>query len=113
MRPLKKIILSIPILLMAIHGYSGPGDKFDKKLYKKEGDEAFKGGNIYAAEDIYTKILEHDSTETSVYYNLAECYFMARDYEKSAIWFTKAYKADAVKNASSLYYAALSIKMQG
>ena len=110
----KKIILILSATLVLNFCFAGnKADKFDKKLYKKEADEAFKEGSIFSAADIYTKILEHDSTETSVLFNLAECFYLAKDYEKAAVYFQRSYKADPVKNASSLYYQAINTKMQG
>ncbi len=109
----KATLLALCMLLLSCC-FAGNGEKkFDKKLYKKEADEAFKDGSIFAAADLYTKILEHDSTETTLYFNLAQCYYLAKDYEKAAVYFQRAYKADAVKNASALYYEAMNIKMQG
>ena len=109
----KRALIITSCMLLLLNCFAGKGDKFDKKLYKKEADEAFKEGSIFSAADIYTKILQNDSTETSVLYNLAECYYLAKDYELAATYFKRAYKADAVKNASSLYYQALCTKMQG
>ena len=110
----KKIILILSATLVLNFCFAGnKTDKFDKKLYKKEADEAFKEGSIFSAADIYAKILEHDSTETSVLFNLAECFYLAKDYEKAAVYFQRSYKADPVKNATSLYYQAINTKMQG
>jgi len=111
----KKAILFTCCLLMLMRtfGSNDKKEKFDKKLYKKEADESFKAGSIFSAADIYQKILEHDSTATDVLYNLAECYYLAKDYEMAAAFFKRSYKADAVKNATSLYYQALTTKMQG
>ena len=110
---LKKAILLTSGMLFLLNCFAGKSDKFDKKLFKKEADEAFKQGSIFEAADTYNKILEHDSTETSVLYNLAECYYLAKDYELAAVFFKRSYKADPVKNATSLYYQALTTKMQG
>ena len=110
----KKIILLLSATFVLNFCYAGnKADKFDKKLYKKDADAAFKEGSIFSAADLYTKILEHDSTETSVLYNLAECFYLAKDYEKAAVYFQRSYKADPVKNATSLYYQAINTKMQG
>lgn len=91
----------------------GGGGKFDAKLYKKEADAAFKEGSIFAATDLYLKILENDPSDKSVLNNLAQSYFLARDYEMAATYFKKCYQADSVANIMSLYYQALTTKMQG
>ena len=109
----KAILIACSMLLLTFCFAGGKEKKFDKKLYLKEADASFKEGSIFAAADLYTKILEHDSTETTVYFSLAQCYYLAKDYEKAAQFFHKAYKADAVKNATALYYEALNVKMQG
>ncbi len=109
----KKTLLVTCCVLALVNCFAGKADKFDKKLYKKEADDAFKDGSIFGAADLYIQILQHDSTETSVLYNLAECYYLAKDYELAAVYFKRSYKADAVKNATSLYYQALNTKMQG
>ena len=110
----KAILLVSGMLLLSCCFASGKGEKkFDKKLYLKEADQSFKEGSIFAAADLYLKIFEHDSAETSILFPLAQCYYLAKDYEQAANWFKRAYKADAVKNATALYYEALTIKMQG
>jgi len=107
------LLTSCMLFICLVFAAGNKEKKFDKKLYLKEADASYKEGSIFAAADLYLKILEHDSTETSILYNLAECFYLAKDYEKAAIYFQKAYKADAVKNATSLYYQALTTKMQG
>lgn len=107
----KKILLGF--CLLAFANCFAAGGKFDKKLYRKEADESFKAGSIFSAADLYLKLWENDSSDKSVLFNLAQSYFLARDYETAATWFKKGYHADSVANTLSLYYAALTTKMQG
>ena len=100
-------------LLSLTYCFAGTGGKFDKKLYRKEADEAFKAGSIFSAADLYLKIWENDSSEKSILFNLAQSYFLAKDYETAAIWFKRGYHTDSIANTLSLYYAALTTKMQG
>lgn len=101
------------LLFIDVFGIA-PGDtKFNKKQYLLAANEAFKQGSIFSATDLYLEILKHDSTETSVLPNLAQSYFLARDYENASVYFLRAYRADSVKNIMSLYYSALTTKMQG
>ncbi|MBL0308175.1 MAG: OmpA family protein [Bacteroidetes bacterium] len=101
-------------LFSVFYSSASPTDqKYNKKQYIKAGDEALKTGSIFSAADLYLEVLKHDSTETSVLPNLAKAYFLARDYENAAVYYLKAYKADPTKNMISLYYGALTTKMQG
>ncbi len=109
----KSILLASAMLILCYCFAGGKEKKFDKKLSLKEADAAFKEGSIFAAADLYLKILAHDSTELSVYYPLAQCYYLSKDYENAAEYYKRAYKADAVKNANALYYEAITLKMQG
>ena len=113
MRLLTPLFLLFSFTLVTVSGFAMGDGKFNKKLYKKEADEAFKAGSIFSAADLYLKILENDSTDKSVLYNLAQSFFEARDYEKAATYFQREYKADSTNNAMALYYAGVCTKMQG
>ncbi|MDB5282950.1 MAG: outer rane peptidoglycan-associated protein, partial [Bacteroidota bacterium] len=108
----KPIVIAAGLLVWTCT-FALPGDKFDKKLYKKEADAALKEGNVFYAVDLYSKIWEHDSTDKTVLYNLAQSYMLEKDYETAGTYFQKAYKAEPGVNILALYYGALAIKMQG
>jgi outer membrane protein OmpA-like peptidoglycan-associated protein len=113
MRFSKKVI---PFLLFAFAGlicFAHGKEKFDVKANKKAAEERMKEGSTFAAIDLYLRILEHDSTEKSVFFPLAQAYFLERDYESGATYFNKAYKADPAANILALYYAGICTKMQG
>lgn len=101
------------LLVLLSYSYAGGGEKFNKKKYLKAANEAFKSGSIFSATDAYLKILENAPEEKSILFNLAQSYFLARDYENAATYFEKCYEADSVSNTLALYYAALTTKMQG
>lgn len=107
-----KGLLLTGLLLFAV-SVAFAGEKYNKKRYMKAADEAFKAGSIFSATDLYLEILKNDPNEYSVLPNLAQAYFLARDYENAAKYFLEAYNADSSGNAIDLYYAGVTTKMQG
>lgn len=110
---IKLLLTSCTLLLCMLSHATGDGQKYNKKKYMKAADEAFKQGSIFAATDLYLEILKNNPEETSILFNLAQTYFIARDYENAAKYFYDAYVADSTGKPVALYYAALNIKMQG
>ena len=108
------IYIAVSLLLFTSSDLSAKDkDKYSKKKYLKAADKALKEGSIYSSADIYQKILDHDPNTTSVLMNLANSYYMARDYESAEKYFDEAYKADSTDNIPALYYESLMKKMQG
>ena len=119
MRNVRIILICLGILcissmqLFAADNGTPKAKKFKKKKYIKAANKAYKEGNIYAATDLYEKILTNVPGTTSILMNLANSYMQARDYENAEKYFDQALIADSSKNAVALYYKALMIKMQG
>lgn len=110
---IKHLLLFCCLVVSCMHTNAADEQKYNKKKYLKAADEAFKQGSIFAATDLYLEILKNSPGETAVYYNLAQTYFLARDYENAAKYFYDAYMADSADKQIALYYAALNTKMQG
>lgn len=108
-----KTFVSLVLLLLSAYAVNAGDEKYNKKKYLQAANEAFESGSIFSATDLYLKILENDPGETSVLFNLAQSYLLARDYENAAVYFQKAYDADSTDKAIALYYAAVNTKMQG
>lgn len=108
-----KLFFTCTALLACMLSHAGDGQKYNKKKYMKAADDAFKQGSIFAATDLYLEILKNSPEETSILFNLAQTYFLARDYENAAKYFSDAYNADSAGKPMALYYAALNTKMQG
>lgn len=106
-------ILCLMSCVFCLASAQAADNKFNKKQYLKAANDAFKEGSIFSATDLYLAILEHDSTEKSVLFNLAQSYLLAHDYDNAAVYFMRAYRADSANNTTALYYAALNFKMQG
>lgn len=107
-----RIAISL-LLLFSIHYSHAADEKFNKRKYLKAANDAYQQGSIFSATDLYLEILKNDPSETSVLYNLADCYRLARDYENAADYFLKAYDADSTGKPMALYYGAVNTKMQG
>lgn len=110
---IKLLLMLCCVLLLSNYAKAGDEQKYNKKKYMKAADDAFKQGSIFAATDLYLEILKNSPDEKSILFNLAQTYFLARDYEQAAKYFYDAYAADSTGKPIALYYAALNTKMQG
>src|SRR5687768_4916361 len=107
-RHIKPSLIIFCSLLLTHSLFAKPADeKFSKKKFLRAAEEAFKAGNIYAATDLYLKILENAPEEKSILFQLGQSYFLARDYENASVYFLQSYEDDSIGNALALYYAAL------
>lgn len=86
-------------------------ENFNVKREIKNAKRSLRQGDIYAAADIYQKVIDFAPERTDIIYELAEAYRYSRDYENSAIWYLKADSLDKVNYPLSTYYAGLMLKM--
>ncbi|GIV33608.1 MAG: cell envelope biogenesis protein OmpA [Chitinophagales bacterium] len=87
--------------------------KFKVKKQSKAAGKLLRKGNIYAASDLFEKVMQHDPENAEVAYKLAESYRIARDYKKAEQWYKRVSEMDPVSYPDAAFWMALMMKMNG
>ena len=83
-----------------------------KKTIKMAGRKA-KIGDVYGATDLYEEVLKNKPEQIKVAWDLANTYYLSRDYEKAQTWFKYVLEKGADKYPQARYWYAVAIKMNG
>ncbi|MBC8172477.1 MAG: OmpA family protein [Chitinophagales bacterium] len=75
-------------------------------------DELVRSGSYYNAIDIYLVEYQKDD-DVYTAFQLANAYYLARDYKNSEPWFKKVWDKEPVDYPKAHYYYAMSLKMNG
>ena len=84
---------------------------YEKKL--RWADGLFKSGAYFSAVDYYNQLLEEQSRNPYLHYQIAECYWYLRDYPLSAKHYGFAYDLAPKLYPESIYKQGLMLKMDG
>lgn len=80
--------------------------------YQKEGDTAFRDGDLAAAAALYSKALSTDASNAWAEYSLAEVYRCQGDPESAALHYTKALKLDPFSSSPFIQLLFTKVKLQ-
>ncbi len=110
-------LLLCSCLLMILFGcksQKGAGDKeYSPKQNLKFADQLFNMGSYYNAIDYYAKVHESTPDNPHVAWQLAESYFLSRDYVKAEEWYKKTMDQAAAKYPLVGFKYAQAQKMNG
>lgn len=83
--------------------------------YKKLrwADELFREGSYFNAIEYYLQLKQEQERNPYLMYQLAECYWMTRDYVPAAKFYGEAYSTAPRLYPEALYKQAYMLKMQG
>lgn len=126
---MRRCCFLIGVLLIALQGYAqqdtskaaaatdtaktAKPQKFKLRKTVKMGNRKLKLGDVYGATELYEKVLENKPEQTKVAWQMAESYYMARDYEKAQTWYKYVLDKDAEHYPTARYWYALMLKMNG
>lgn len=83
-----------------------------RKVFKK-GKKQIKAGNVYGATETYEEIMKNRPDNAKVAYQLANTYYIARDYKSASKWYQATWELEPEKYPLSQYYYGLMLKMTG
>jgi outer membrane protein OmpA-like peptidoglycan-associated protein len=91
-------------------------DPVSKLPYYKKlrwADGLFREGSYFNAIEYYQQLKMEDDRNMYLTYQLAECFWMTRDYAPAAAYFAEVYSMSAKLYPEAIYKAAVMQKMQG
>ncbi|MCH8903902.1 MAG: OmpA family protein [Bacteroidetes bacterium] len=119
---MKKLHGILAIIIFLFCQCSGPRDGGstvdagkieDPKKLLKTADNLFSRGSYYTAIDYYLRVCELDSGNVYANHQLAEVYYLSRDYANAEGWYIESYTMDPAAYPLDLYMYAKMIKMNG
>lgn len=85
----------------------------DADLYKKQGNNQYRNGEIYAAMDSYETYMTLNPGDTKTGYRLANLYFSTRNYEQAKKHYDKVLTFNESKYLEAMYYAGVVSQNMG
>lgn len=95
---------------------SKANDPVSKLPYHKKlrwADDLFKSGSYFNAIDYYMQLKQEQERNPYITYQLAECFWMTRDYVPAAHYFAETYALASKLYPEATFKEAMMLKMQG
>ncbi len=91
-------------------------DPVSKLPYYKKlrwADGLYREGSYFNAIEYYQQLKQEDERNPYLTYQLAECYWMTRDYAPAAAYFSEVYSMSPKMYPEAIFKSALMLKQQG
>lgn len=91
-------------------------DPVSKLPYYKKlrwADDLFKAGSYFSAIEYYQQLKQEQERNPYLTYQLAECYWMTRDYVPAAHYYGQAFALASKLYPEATFKQAMMLKMQG
>lgn len=111
-----KYVLIFTIIEFIAGCIAGKINNNEPLSYKKNikiADQLYEAGSYYNAVDYYHGAYESKPDDNHVISQLAEIYFLSRDYKNAEIWYKKLHEANNIQYPLSTYKYAQVLKMNG
>lgn len=106
-----KRLITLFLLVTVLSGYGQEREMFDKLV--GEGDRYYAREQYNLAIQWYRRAVQHEVSDPSVDYKLAECYRKTFDYPEAEVYYMKVFYTGQNTLPLSLYYYALMLKLNG
>ncbi|MBC8173791.1 MAG: hypothetical protein H7X71_07790, partial [Chitinophagales bacterium] len=116
-RSMKKYLIAILSAVFFLNvavaqPFTDEGKKIKVSRQVLLADELVRSGSYYNAIDIYLVEYQKDD-DVYTAFQLANAYYLARDYKNAEPWFKKVWDKEPVDYPKAHYYYAMSLKMNG